>query len=271
MALTNAARLAEAWITVPWAPTITLPARFGTHFAVTLTNNAILDPPLEPHPGQFIWLRIAQDATGSRTLTPNAAIVSRGTVVLNATASSFSLWLLTWDEDLRVWSLWGVPDLSATYDAAGAASAAVATHEAASDPHPGYLTPAEGNAAYQPLDATLTAFAALTIVANSVTVGSGTDTFTQLTLGANTIPGRSSAGNILAKTCTDFGFSLIDDADAAAGRATLGIADDTGFSITGASDTKVLDMSGFTGDTLALAKFVSALFSALKLRKFPVA
>ena len=35
-----------------------------------------------------------------------------------------------------------------TYDAAGTAASAVSTHEAASDPHPGYLTPTEGNAAY---------------------------------------------------------------------------------------------------------------------------
>jgi hypothetical protein len=34
-------------------------------------------------------------------------------------------------------------------------TAAVAAHVAAVDPHPGYLTPAEGNAAYQPLTAAL--------------------------------------------------------------------------------------------------------------------
>jgi hypothetical protein len=40
-------------------------------------------------------------------------------------------------------------------------SSAVTTHLAASDPHPQYLTSAEGNAAYQPLDGDLTAVAAL--------------------------------------------------------------------------------------------------------------
>ena len=35
-----------------------------------------------------------------------------------------------------------------TYDAAGTAASAVSTHEAAADPHPGYLTSTEGNAAY---------------------------------------------------------------------------------------------------------------------------
>ncbi len=36
-------------------------------------------------------------------------------------------------------------------DAAGTASGLLAAHNAAADPHPGYLTPAEGNAAYAPI------------------------------------------------------------------------------------------------------------------------
>jgi len=40
-------------------------------------------------------------------------------------------------------------------------SSAVTTHVGLADPHPQYLTPAEGNAAYQPLDGDLTAVAAL--------------------------------------------------------------------------------------------------------------
>ena len=47
-------------------------------------------------------------------------------------------------------------------DPAGTASTAISVHEAASNPHPGYLTQAEGDAAYQPLDGDLTAIAALT-------------------------------------------------------------------------------------------------------------
>jgi hypothetical protein len=42
------------------------------------------------------------------------------------------------------------------------AAGAVAAHAAAADPHPTYLTAAEGAAAYQPLDSDLTAIAALT-------------------------------------------------------------------------------------------------------------
>jgi hypothetical protein len=60
--------------------------------------------------------------------------------------------------------------ISKTYNDAGnsltiantdTGSSAVATHEAAGDPHPQYLTAAEGNSAYQPLDADLTALAGL--------------------------------------------------------------------------------------------------------------
>lgn len=74
----------------------------------------------------------------------------------------------------------------------------------------------------QPVDATLTALASLTITANSIILGTGADAFSVLDLGANTIPGRSSAGNVVAKTVTDFGFSILDDADAAAVRTTIG-------------------------------------------------
>lgn len=79
------------------------------------------------------------------------------------------------------------------------------------------------SAVYQPLDATLTAFAALTIAANSLTVGTGADAFSQTTFAANTFPARASAGNLVAKTITDFALTILDDADAAAIRTTLGI------------------------------------------------
>lgn len=66
----------------------------------------------------------------------------------------------------------------ARYDAIGTAAAAVAAHAGAADPHPTYLTAAEGAAAFdalgaaaaaqaasQPLDADLTAIAALATTA----------------------------------------------------------------------------------------------------------
>ncbi len=90
----------------------------------------------------------------------------------------------------------------------------------------------------QPLDATLTAFAALTIAANSLTIGTGADAFSQTTFAANTFPARASTGSLVAKTITDFGLSLVDDADAAAGRTTLGLGTSATVD-TGTSGTKV--------------------------------
>lgn len=79
-------------------------------------------------------------------------------------------------------------------------------------------------AAKQPIDATLTAFAALTIAANTITIGTEADAFSQTAFAANTFPARASTGDLVAKTITDFGLSLVDDADAAAGLLTLGAA-----------------------------------------------
>lgn len=75
----------------------------------------------------------------------------------------------------------------------------------------------------QPLDATLTALAGQDWAANAIPIGTGADTLSQTSFAANTFPARSSAGNIAAKPISDFGLSLVDDADAAAARGTLGI------------------------------------------------
>lgn len=72
------------------------------------------------------------------------------------------------------------------------------------------------NLAYQPLDATLTAFAALTIAANTIIVGTGTDAFSVLAVGANTFPARASTGNIAAKTISTGGLSLVADSNISA-------------------------------------------------------
>lgn len=100
---------------------------------------------------------------------------------------------------------------------------AVATHEAAGDPHPQYTTAAELATYAQPLDATLSALAAANWAANSFPIGTGADTLSQVAFAANTFPARAAAGNLEAKTITTFGLSLVDDADAAAGRTTLAL------------------------------------------------
>ena len=83
---------------------------------------------------------------------------------------------------------------------------AVATHAAAGDPHPGYLTAAEGNAAYQPLDVDLTAIAGLTSAADR-------------------LPYFTGSGAAALATFTAAGRAVVDDADADAQLATLGAVD----------------------------------------------
>ena len=78
-------------------------------------------------------------------------------------------------------------------------------------------------ASAQPLDATLTALAGLTIAADSLAIGTGADAFTQTTFAANTLPARASTGSLVAKPITDFGLSLIDDLADSNARTTLGL------------------------------------------------
>ena len=78
-------------------------------------------------------------------------------------------------------------------------------------------------ASVQPLDATLTALASLTIAADSLAIGTGADAFTQTTFAANTLPARASTGSLGAKPITDFGLSLIDDVASSNARTTLGL------------------------------------------------
>jgi hypothetical protein len=91
-----------------------------------------------------------------------------GTDVVRISRFNGSIW-----ENFRVTG----SDVETFIDAAGAAAAAVAAHEGAGDPHPQYLTAAEGAAAFQPLDADLTAIAAL--AGTGIAVRSAADTWVQ--------------------------------------------------------------------------------------------
>ncbi len=76
----------------------------------------------------------------------------------------------------------------------------------------------------QPLDATLTALAGNNWATNSLAIGSGTDTVAQVTFAANTFPARASSAGLVAKTITDFGLSMVDDTNATALLATIGVS-----------------------------------------------
>lgn len=105
------------------------------------------------------------------------------------------------------------------------------------------LLDGQSSAAFQSVDATLTAFAALTIAANSLTIGTGADAFSQTTFAANTFPARASSGSLEAKTITDFGLSLVDDATASDARTTLGLVIGTNVQ---AQDAELAALAGLT-------------------------
>lgn len=79
-------------------------------------------------------------------------------------------------------------DHAGVYDTAGTAASAVSTHAGLADPHPGYLTPAEGNAAYDAIGAASTVNTALSTHAARTDNPHGT---TAVQLGAYSVKRKS--------------------------------------------------------------------------------
>lgn len=107
-------------------------------------------------------------------------------------------------------------------------------------------------AGIQPLDATLTALAGLTIAANSLTIGTGADAFSQTTFSANTFPARASTGDLVAKTITDFALTILDDSDASSVRSTIGAGTGNGDALVANTLDQFADVTQTSGKTLAI-------------------
>lgn len=122
-----------------------------------------------------------------------------------------------------------------------------------------YISSAATWNAKQAGDATLTAFAAMTIAADSLTIGTGADAFTQVTFAANTFPAKASTGDLVAKPITDFALSVLDDADAATARGTLGVKQQSK-SITIPDPTNAEDLTlFFANEALTITKMVAVV------------
>ena len=75
---------------------------------------------------------------------------------------------------------------------------------------------------------------------------------TDLPLSANTFPSRKSTGNIAANPITDFAFDMLNDADAATVRTTIGAGTGNG-TVTGVTGTAPIASSGGTAPVISIS------------------
>lgn len=104
-------------------------------------------------------------------------------------------------------------EADALYEALGTASTLLAAHTAASDPHPGYLTSAEGTAAFQPLDSDLTTLAANITAAGHALVDDANAAAQRTTLGLGNVDNTSDAAKPVS-TATQTALNGKQDLDA---------------------------------------------------------
>jgi hypothetical protein len=95
-----------------------------------------------------------------------------------------------------------------TYDPVGTASAAITTHESAGDPHPGYLTATEGNAAYATTGHSHSYVTSATGTTNQVNVSASTGAVTFSLPQSIATTSSPTFTNITASGYIDSGMSL---------------------------------------------------------------
>jgi hypothetical protein len=133
-----------------WAsPTVDASHSGSTHAAVQAAAEATAAGALTSHEADTTSVHGITDTSAlATTSSVTGAVAAEATLARNAdnlTSGTVA--------DARI---------AATIARDSEVTSAISTHEGLADPHPGYLTPAEGNAAFQPVDSDLTAIAALT-------------------------------------------------------------------------------------------------------------
>lgn len=105
---------------------------------------------------------------------------------------------------------------------------------------------AAAQAASQPLDGSLTALSGNNWIANALPIGNGADTMSQVTFAANSFPGISSSGSLVAKTMSDAGFAFNAAANVAAQTALLNTATQSLKGLISASDKAGIDHDSYS-------------------------
>lgn len=155
------------------------------------------------------------DHTHGTPAAPAAATISDSTATGQALVTAASAAAARTTLGLGGAAVLAVGTTAGTVAAGDAPAAGVTAHEAAGDPHAQYLTAAEGNAAYQPLDSDLTTIAGLTATTDNMiqSVGSAwasrtpAQVRTALTLvpaiilaSADPIPGGTPTNTLIIRT-----------------------------------------------------------------------
>ncbi len=199
----------DTWFSVPGAPHVVLDAARATHFRF-VPELACALVVINPSSGRRILIRIEQGGVGY-AVTPDSSITGLVAADISTTASAVTVVELLYDEITATWQKIA------------------------------YLTAYGAGLLYQPLDATLTAFAAVTFAADKGVYATGADAFATFDLSA-------------------FGRTWAAKADEAAGRTALSLGSIYPANIVAAqADFAGADLAALKAELNAWkAKFVTA-------------